>query len=245
MHFYNSKMEEALAEILGISLDTVDTLGLIIEEDIGHDDFLYGYYVEFPQKQDIVKDVLSEIGSEDLDKIPWGKTEYYTEVQFSNTSVDPFGYRAEWEYEIYLQEHIPSKENIINLLNKIENIISSNNDEIIIKSLILSSFSMTESYVKHLVWLYLPDNLKANSTIIKKLKNFQDRIDLFLKHSGKKLKYIPLSKDVRHPLAHNIIEPKVCNNQLELLDEKNDIHFYDIIQIIENLKTFIKNPIEK
>ena len=245
MDFYNNKMEEALAEILGVSLDTVDTLNITIEENIGHDDFLYGYYVEFPQREDIDKDLLSKIESQDLDKIPWGKTEYYSESKFSNTSVDPFGYRAELEYETYLQEHIPSKENIINQLNKFKDIISSNDDEIIIKSLTLSSFSMAESYVKHLVWLCLPDNLKEDISIIKKLKNSKDRIDLYFKHSGKKLKHIPFFKDVRHPLAHNIIEPTVCSNQLKIINEKNEYAFYDITQIIEDLKTFIENPIEK
>ncbi len=32
-------MEKALAELLGISIDTIDMLGLTIEPDVGHDDF--------------------------------------------------------------------------------------------------------------------------------------------------------------------------------------------------------------
>lgn len=244
MYYRDSKMEEALAEILDISLDTVDMLNLTIENDIGHDDFFYGYYVEFPQKTNIGEDILSNIKPSDVDKIPWGETKYYSESQFSNTSIDPFGYQAEWEYEKYLQAHTPSKENIINQLNKIKDIIFNECDETIKKSLILCSFSMVESYIKHLVWESVPDNLKENKSIVRKIENTRDRITLYKKHTNKTLKYIPYFQNVRHYLAHNIIKPTITNTQLELLDKDNNYCYYNIVQIIENLKDFIENPIE-
>lgn len=112
-------MEKALAELLGISLDTIDIHCLTIEPEIGHDDFLYGYYVEYPKKELIDKGVLSQIEGTEIDKIPWGKTISYSEADFSNTSVDPFGYQSEWEQEEFLA-HLPSKENIIETLQNIQ-----------------------------------------------------------------------------------------------------------------------------
>lgn len=244
MDYIDSRIEDALAEILDVSSYTVDMLGLTIENNIGNDDFFYGYYVEFPKKSDIDENLLANMETADIDKIPWGKTEYYTESQFSNTSVDPFGYQAEWEYEKYLQAHTPSKENIINQLNKIKDIIFKDCDETIQKSLILCSFSMVESYIKHLVWESLPDNLKDIKSIIKKIENTQDRITLYKRHTNKTLKYIPYFQNVRHYLAHNIIKPTISNTQLELLDKDNNYCYYDIVQIIEDLKVFIENPIE-
>lgn len=245
MDFDDCKLEKALAEILGVNLDTIDILGLTIESNIGSDDFPYGYYVEFPEKSNIDENILANIETADIDKIPWGKTEYYTESQFSNTSVDPFGYQAEWEYEKYLQEHTPSKENIINQLDIIKEIISTTLAEIVKKSLILSSFSMAESYTKHLVWEALPISIKDNKSIKKRLENTQDKIALFKEYTNKVLKYIPNFQNVRHALAHDIINPKILENQIEILDKDDNIHLYDIFQILEDLKSFIENPIEE
>ena len=38
MDYYESKMEMALAEILGVSSDTIEILNLTIENNIGNDD---------------------------------------------------------------------------------------------------------------------------------------------------------------------------------------------------------------
>ena len=38
MNYYESKMEMALAEILGVSSDTIEILNLTIENNIGNDD---------------------------------------------------------------------------------------------------------------------------------------------------------------------------------------------------------------
>ena len=39
MNYYESKMEMALAEILGASSDTIEILNLTIENNIGNDDY--------------------------------------------------------------------------------------------------------------------------------------------------------------------------------------------------------------
>ena len=251
MDIDNNKMEEALAEILGISLDTVDALNLTIEENIGHDDFLYGYYVEFPQKEDINKDVLSGI-EDDLKKIPWGKTEYYSESEFSNTSVDPFGYRAEWEYEMFLQKHIPSKENIISQLKEIQkNLTTYSKNTIITKSLILSAFSITESFVRSLLWKEIEpideSNLKDElKTFIKKLfskslTRANDRIEIYKDLKGETLKPIP-NIQVRNSLAHDMFAAQIECDMLVIKNKKDEEEYFNINNLITDLIKYINNP---
>lgn len=252
MDIDNNKMEEALAEILGISLDTVDALNLTIEENIGHDDFLYGYYVEFPQKENMDKDLLSEIESQDLDKIPWGETKYYSESEFSNTSVDPFGYRAEWEYEMFLQKHIPSKENIISQLKEIQkNLTTYSENTIITKSLILSAFSITESFVRSLLWKEIEpideSNLKDElKTFIKKLfskslTRANDRIEIYKDLKGETLKPIP-NIQVRNSLAHDMFAAQIECDMLVIKNKKDEEEYFNINNLITDLIKYINNP---
>ena len=249
MNYYESKMEIALAEILGVSSDTIEILNLTIENNIGNDDCFYGYYVEFPKKSDIDTSTLSTLEQSDIEKIPWGETEYYTEGDFANTSVDPFGYKAEWEYEKYFQEHSPSKENILIKLKEIKNTIIHNEiSELTIKSLIFCAFSITESYMKSLVWEVIPESEKdddpKHKNIIKKLDNTKERISLFKQYSENKLKYIPYFQTIRYSLAHDMISPTIANNIIEIKDKDDNICNYDFINVMDELIDYINNPIE-
>lgn len=249
-----NKMENALAELLGISIDTIDMLGLTIEPDVGYDDFFYGYYVEFPTKESIDECILSQIEKSDINKIPWGKTENYSEAEFSNTSVDPFGYQAEWEQEEFLA-HLPSKENVIETLQNIKiKINNDSNDDILIKSLIFSAFSITESYMRSLVWEKIPSFDFAEldnklKTILKKellfkLSQCNTRIKLYKELTGQKLKVIPYYQEVRNYLAHNMFLAKINNNKLIIKKQDDSGKEYSIELIIESLENYVNNPIE-
>lgn len=250
MSYYESKMEMALAEILGVSSDTIEMLNLTIENNIGNDDCFYGYYVEFPKKSDIDTSTLSTLEQSDIEKIPWGETEYYTEGDFANTSVDPFGYKAEWEAEFYNQALLPSKEEILQKLDEIENILNNNtNTEIIVKSLMLSAFSTTEGFMRSIVYKEIPeivgldDKLKdmLQEELKYKLSNNNTRIKLYKDLTGKTLKPIPYIKEVRNNLAHNMLSVRILNNDVVISNE-NENNSYNINDIIDELKKYVNNP---
>lgn len=250
MNFDNNyKMEKALAEILGINLDIVDMLGLTIEPDIGNDDCLYGYYVEFPKKESIDKYILSQIEQIDTNKIPWGETKNYSEAEFSNTSVDPFGYQAEWKQEKYEIEHSPSKEQVIQRLEDIKkNIVKlsyeENIDELKIKVLIFVSYSITEGFVKKFVLDAIPIEKKTinNQKFLEKLYSANGRKTLYKRYTNKELDYIPYYREIRNPLSHDILSGYISHNKL-FFDDINQS--FDINQIIESLITYIQNITEK
>ena len=254
MNYYESKMEMALAEILGVNFETVDMLNLSIEPNVGHDDFFYGYYVEFPNKNNINEDVLASREQCDIDKIPWGETEYYTEAQFANTSVDPFGYKAEWEENFYSEAFFSSDEEVLQKLEEIKKILNTNtNTEIIVKSLILSVFSITEGYMRAIVYREIPDvevfglddKLKVilQKDLSYKLSNNKTRIELYKELTGKKLKSIPYYKEVRNPLAHNILSAKILKGDIIINDGNRNLN-YCINDILNELKDYINSPIE-
>ena len=125
MDIDNDKFKEALAEVLDISLDTIEKLNLTIEDILGEDEISYGFYVEYPKKCEIDENILSSIEQEDINKIPWGTTQYYSHGDLGNTRADPFGYFAEYEAFNYYQKTEISKENILEQLNKLKTVINN------------------------------------------------------------------------------------------------------------------------
>ena len=254
MDYYENKMEMALAEILGVSSDTVEMLNLSIEPDIGNDDFFYGYFVEFPDKNNVNEEVLSNITQSDINKIPWGETVYYNEGEFANTNADPFGYQEEWESDFYIEASQYSSESISQKLDEIKRIIENgSNDEIIVKSLILSAFSITEGYMRAIVYDQIPDfevsglddTLKniLQKDILRKLSNNKTRIELYKELTGKKLKSIPFYKEVRNSLAHNILSVRILNENI-IINNGNENLSYLINDVIDELINYVNNPIE-
>ncbi|MDD2495638.1 MAG: hypothetical protein PHE29_10660 [Tissierellia bacterium] len=255
MDFDNDyKLNEALAEILKINNDIVEELNLEVQAEINNDDMLCSYYVEFPALKDVNPDIIKGINQEDIDKIPWGKTKFYSESQLGNTKADPFGWKAEWEAEEYYNKIFPSKENIIDELEKINNKISTQiEDEIVVKALLFSAFSITESYMRLLVWEIIPnfdfteldDKLKAilKKDLIYKLTNSNKRIELYKNLTNNTLKPIPLFIEVRHPLAHNMYSACIVDNMI-VIKNKNDItKSFDINTVMEELIKYVKNPV--
>ncbi len=254
MDIINNTMEEALAEILRVDVDLINMLNLDIQMNIGNNDFLYGYYVEFPTKKSIDKNVLALIKQKDIDKIPWGETEFYSEADFGNTEADPFGWKSEWEEETYYQSHAPSKENILEKLQNIETkITEQKNDELVLKALIFSAFSITESYMRSLVWDVIPDfdftelddKLKGilKKDLIYKLSRNDTRKKLFKELTGKTLKPIPNFLEIRNSLAHNMFSAEIIDDNI-IIKDKNDIDKpFNIKSIIDELKKYVDKPI--
>ncbi len=248
-------MEKALAEILGVDVELIEELCVDIEPNLGNDDFLYGYCVEYPKLEDIDEKIQKSFDSSQLDEIPWGKLEYYDISEFGNTKADPLGWAAEWEEEYYNYINAPSEDNIINQLEEIENKIQKNKaDEIIVKALVLSAFSITESYARSLVLNNIPNFDKSNlddklknilkKYIISKISNNKGREGLFKEIAGKSIKAIPYYKEVRNPLAHNMFSAEVFNNTIIVKNKNDDETPFEIDKILEELIKFVEEPIE-
>lgn len=249
----SNKMERALAEILEVDVELIEELGVNIEENIGNNDFLYGYYVEFPKHEDIVKNLKDTYDASQLDKIPWGETEFYNISAFGNTNVDPFGWLEDWKMELYYYRHTPSKENITNELNLIKDIIAEfRNDETIVKSLVLSAFSITESYMRSIIRNEIPDfeNSKLDYKLkdilrkhfVAKLNNNNKRIELYKDLTGKALNIIPNFSQVRNALAHNMFAIGFEEDCLIIENADNVEKSYKIKDIINQLIDYVKNP---
>lgn len=250
-----NKMEMALAEILGVDVELIEQLGINIEENIGNDDFLYGYYAEFPKFEDIDEDIKDTYDAIQLDKIPWGETKFYDLSEFGNTDADPFGWHDDWEEEYYYYTNAPSEDNIINQLEEIKiKIHKYKDDEIVVKALVLSAFSITESYARSIVLEYIPKFDKSNLNdklkdilkkyIVDKISNNRGRKDLLKEIAGKNIKPIPKYKELRCPLAHNMFYADIKNKTIIVKNKNDEETRFEIDNILDELIEFVEEPIK-
>jgi hypothetical protein len=210
------KFTKALSECLGIDEEIIELLDIKLDNDYGNssEKCFYGYYVEIPKWDDLDKSIQEQIPDEIKNEIEWGKTKYISESKFGNTTADPFNWKADYEYEYYCITHSTQKKDVLFILKELKNKIEESKDELIIKSLILCAFSITESFVRNIVWSHIPDI--ENQNIDNKLKeilkqkmyddinNSRKRREVYKKFTNKNLLPIPFFKPVRHSLAHDI-----------------------------------------
>ncbi len=243
----DDKTSVALAEYLGIDVDIVEMLNLELEENNGHskDEWHYGYYVEFPELEEIDKPTRKRIFEILSANIPWGETIYLDDGDLGNTNADPFGWRAEWEEEYYYQTHSLSKENTLDELSSIQKKISSEMaDELITKSLIFSMFSVVESFVRSFVWSKIPSvenkSHEVKLKIIQENSRGKSRNKLYNGYTGKTLKEIPYFKEIRNSLAHNLISAKIIGNEIVITNLYEKVIYTDISNIVKDLINYIK-----
>lgn len=193
---------------------------------------------------------MSQIEETEINKISWGKTQYYTEADFSNTSVDPFGYQAEWEQEKYEIEHSPSKEQVIQKLEEIKDEIQKllnekSVDELTIKTLIFVTYSISEGFTKKVIIESMPIHERIgiinDQRLLDKLYSTSGRQSLYLRYKGKELDYIPYYREIRNPLSHDILKGIISQGSL-FFDEGKQA--FPVNQIIENLLSYVKNLME-
>ena len=164
------KFTSALSECLGINEELIELLDLKLENNYGNSnrDFFYGYYVEIPNWDSLDKLIQEQIPEKIKNEIAWGETIHISEAVFGNTNSDPFNWKDDYEYEYYCITHSTQREDVIFTLKELKSKIKKSEDELIIKSLILCAFSITESFVRNIVWSHIPDI--ENQNIDNKLK---------------------------------------------------------------------------
>lgn len=198
---------------------------------------------------DVVRDELLQVVRNQ--GAPIGRT-----LREDEGSVPPeFGSFAteEYEYRLLHREILDYKQEMDNIVD----MLKIENQAIKIKSLLLTSFILTESFIRAEVMCFLPEIEKSNlDPVTKELLNnyFNDKLEktagrqeLYRKYFGNtltpnaKLGDIPFVK-LRNTLAHDLemaylnngkIKWKERNKQGELVDQEEEI-----LSIIQRLKNF-------
>src|SRR5690606_22702830 len=118
-------------------------------------------------------------------------------------------------------------------------------DELVIKSLILSSLIISESLIKSIIANKLPkekDLSDFSKKIIEKaindkLRKFEGRNELFKDVFGVKS---PKQDwiNLRNSLAHDIESSKLTEGKITYVTSKGNEHFYEIEKLFKNLSQF-------
>lgn len=240
----------ALSECLGIDEELIEILDLKLKNNYGNsnEDFCYEYYVEIPNWDDLDKSIQEQIPKEIKNEIEWGETIYISESDLGNTEADPFNWKSDYEYEYYCMTHSTQREDVLFTLKELKNKIDESKDELITKSLILCAFSITESFVRKIVWLHIPDIEKQNmdntlKDILKQkmhddINNGGKRKEIYKIFTNKDLPPIPFFKNVRNSLAHNITSASISDDTL-LITIKNFEQQFSIEQIMNELIKYV------
>lgn len=253
----NESMYEAIAEILGVDVNLIELISPCVGEDTGtSDDFHYGWYVEFPNfenlEPEIQKQIQEYLPEDKFNFFPFGETEYYSDSELGNTKADPFG----WKYDDYkfIGDPLPSDETVAEL-ERLKNKISDNEtqDSLVIKALVLAAFSLTESFQKgfvkeQIVKANLPDTDKqteafVDSILVDILNDGQRRANLLERYTDQALKRIPYWI-LRNQLAHNIGDMVVLNHRITG-EIKGKPFNADVFEIFKQLIALVKEPLKE
>lgn len=133
-------------------------------------------------------------------------------------------------------------------ISEIELKINNCSDELIIKSLILSSLIISESLIKSIIANKLPKEKDLNDfskkiiekAINDKLRKFEGRNELFKDLFGVKS---PKQNwiDLRNSLAHDIESSKLTKGKISYVTSKGNEYFYEIEELFKNLSQFSEN----
>jgi len=247
-------MYKALAEILDVDLWIIQLIEPYIGEDTGSskEEWHYGYYVEIPSYESLDKTVQEEIEEQiDIETFPFGQTLYFTDGELSETKADPLGWRTDFEAEEYYQKNPLQKDNVIDELYSISKKLRVYDDAINTKAFLFSAFSITESYVRSLIWDKMPDldsevkNTKLRKILKKhlydKLSRTSGREELYKEFTSKTLKKIPFSDPYRNSLAHDIGQAQVIEGDIIVKDKNDKECRHNIDAIINNLIVYVQS----
>lgn len=148
------------------------------------------------------------------------------------------------EYEYYKSYPIEIVD-YIDTISEIELKINNCSDELVIKSLILSSLIISESLIKSIIANKLPkekDLSDFSKKIIEKaindkLRKFEGRNELFKDVFGVKS---PKQDwiNLRNSLAHDIESSKLTEGKITYVTSKGNEDFYEIEKLFKNLSQF-------
>ena len=243
----------AVAELLDVDDEIIEVLSPIVGEDIGlsSDNIHYGYYFEFPKYDELDCDTKKEIEKYDIKhKIPFGQTIYFNDSALGNTKADPFGWKNDFEQQLFILNHPTTKSEIKDTLNYLKEKISQNDDEIIKKSLVLAAYSIIDGFVKSFIFDEIDKThfTKINritndifiETVIEKLETINGRKQIYKKLNKVELSNIPIYNPLRNILAHNFSMISIDNsNMITYEDKSHNIQQYSIDNLFKDFENFI------
>lgn len=216
------------------------------DEELRLESDIWSLSIQFPELDDIhdeIAELLAKLG------VPEG-TKYENGGELNNYP-EWTRYFAESEYSDY-EYYSKFSSSYINFEDDMENIkkklFEYENDELIVKSMILSAFIHTESFVKSKIVDKIPnieDSVKnthfkeiLKNEIEKNLKTTDGRKKLFKKfNDNNKLKNIP-NVELRNILAHDISSPSVKNKKIIFKSNEDNIKELEIELVINELVTY-------
>lgn len=253
-----------------IDKKTVEDLFYILEPNVDMNtgnsgDGLYGNYCEWKNLNDYDDETLKNLLEYFLDKLP--KEKKYSErkdiITFLRTQGVPEKTAYEFEknfpfsqgyfnvdesdylYKQYGIEYIKYVEEVESL----KNLIKCQSDPLTIKALLFAVFSLTESYMKQVIWDMVPsieENIKNDffKKILKKhivgsLK-YMDKTVGLSKELGLNIKQLP-HNDLRNVLAHNIGVPSVIDLNIIYTQKDENENTQDIMEVIAELLKYAKD----
>lgn len=241
-------MYKALAEILNVNYDIIELIEPIIGENNGSskDEWHYGYYFEIPSFESLDDETQEEVRKWiTVNDFPFGETIYLSDGELSNT------WHNDYEAEEYYRIYILPKERVIEELDSISEKMKIHDDNLIIKALLFSAFSITESYTRSLIWKKIPNfdndipNEILNDVLKKhlfdKLSRGNGRKEIYKKFTGKELAPIPHYNPIRNSLAHDIGIGQVIHGKIKVKGKNNEESEEDINKIIKDLQNYILN----
>ncbi|MGN1295715.1 MAG: hypothetical protein ACI4U5_04840 [Bacilli bacterium] len=244
----------AVAELLNVDKDIIEVISPNVGEDIGlsSDNIHYGYYFEFPKYDELDDDIKKEIEKYDIKhKIPFGQTICFDDSVLGNTKADPFGWKNDYEQELFILNQQTTKLEIRDTINNLKDKINQCDDEIIKKSLILASYSIIDGFVKSFIFDQINKyNLTEinettmdifNEILLNKLENTTGRKQIYKKLNKSELPNIPRYNPLRNLLAHNFSMVSINNNMITYEDKSHNIQEYSIDNLFKDFENFITN----
>jgi len=132
------------------------------------------------------------------------------------------------EYEYYIEHNIEYI-HYISQIDEINLLVAGSHDDLIKKSLILSAFIFTESFITSKIVNKIGDLKKQNNELVKSLlENYAEndlwrsanREKIFKIIFGQTLKNIPMF-EIRHSLAHDIGSANIVDNKITCIGKDN------------------------
>ena len=225
---------KGIAELLNVDVRVMELINPEIGEDIGSssDYFHYGYYCTFPQYDELDDEVKTELSKYiDINTFPFSGKLFFNDGDLGNTKADPFGWKKSYDDEIWPLTHPKNKNEVKETIKYMLDLVNHHDEEIIKKSLILSTFSIIEGFVNEFIYSIIDKtnfdllNLKTQELFLKliscNLYNQNGRDKIYNNYSKNKLKPIP-NMIIRNCLAHDITKSKIENDSIIYFDKNNE-----------------------
>ncbi len=240
--------------------DLFDILKPNVDMNTGNSgDGLYGNYCEWKNLDDYDDETLKTLQEYFLDKLP--KVKKYSKRKDVITFLRAQGVPEETAYEF--EEDFPFSQGYFNVdesdylynqygikyikyveeVESLKNLIKSQSDPLTIKALLFAVFSLTESYMKQVIWDTVPsieENVKNDffKKILKKhideSLRYMDKTVGLSKELGLNIKQLPHT-GLRNVLAHNIGVPFVVDLNIIYTQKDENETTQDIMAVIDDL----------